>query len=250
MAYYSEIENIRAAFFQKEQPEWEFFRGTNTNKPLHEKKAQRLIDESPDGAGLDESWNYLEEVLNRISYKGGKAVLFVGPKEENASFVMPISLSKHTMSEPPVFATGQRGGLHYGQGAGIGARSYDQTLSDKMKIYDLERRLEDAQFSGTWSAIGQTLLEKIDPNTIVLALSNLISGLTGKNINIPTMEEKKPTAGEIGGKAEEQLENSIERLMETISRQFNNDPEKMKKLFDGLNDMVEKNPAILKQLAQ
>lgn len=250
MAYYSDLEHIKSVFFEKEIPDWEFYRGTNTNRPPVEKRFTRLIDESPEGAGLDESWNQLEDVLNRVSYKGGKAVLFLGQKGEQPAFALPISLSKHTMSQPPTFATGQRGGISSQQYYSVGARSYDQTLADKMKIYDLERQLQDGQGGDMWSQIGQTLLERIDPNTIVLAVSNLISSLTGKPVTAPNIQMKEQPE-KIGQKADgEELEESIERLMQTISQNLDDDPEKMKKLFDNLSRMVETNPGMIKQLSQ
>ena len=253
MAYYSDLEHIKSAFFEKEIPDWEFYRGTNTNKPPVEKRFTRLIDESPEGAGLDESWNQLEDVLNRVSYKGGKAVLFLGPKGEHPVFAIPISLSKHTMSQPPTFATGQRGGISSQQYYSVGARSVDQTLADKMRIYDLEHQLQNDQGGDMWSQIGQTLLERIDPNTIVLAVSNLISSLTGKPL-MPTPITQSNTSGEqykVGQKADgEDLEESIERLMQTISQNLDDDPDRMKKLFDNLERMVATNPAMIKQLSQ
>lgn len=252
MAYYSDLEHIKSVFFEKDIPDWEFYRGTNTNRPPIEKRFTRLIDESPDGASIDESWNQLEDVLNRISYKGGKTVLFLGPKGDTPVFAIPISLSKHTMSEPPVFATGQRGGITSHQFTGIGARSYNETLSDKMRIYDLERQLEASGQGDIWTQIGNTVLDKIDPNTIVLALSNLVSTLTGKGPIMP-IQPTQPT--QIHGTKEtdsdsEELEQTIERLMETLSVNLDNDPAKMKRLFENLEMMIKTNPAMIKQLSQ
>lgn len=249
MAYYSDLEHIKAVFFEKEIPDWEFYRGTNINKPPVEKRFSRLIDESPEGAGIDESWNQLEDVLNRVSYKGGKAVLFLGPKGETPVFALPISLSKHTMSQPPTFATGQRGGISSQQYYSVGARGFSETLDDKMRIYDLERQLESGS-GDMWTQIGQSVLEKIDPNTIALALSNLITGLTGKPVQMPNIQAAQQTAPKVGAASEDDLEGAIENLMGTVSNALGDDPEKMKRLFDNLDTMIKTNPAILKQLAQ
>ena len=252
MAYYSDIEHIKTAFLEKGLNEWELYSGTKTTRPNVDQKFRFLIDESAEGVELEESYNQLEDVLNRVSYKGGKAVLMLGNKDEKPAFVMPILLSKHTMTTPPEFDTGQRGG--YNQGTSLGARSLNETLADKMRIYDLERQLENSGGGDVWSQIGNTIIEKIDPNMIVLAVSNLIAGITGKSIEMPKPAPTEPAkVGSIpaaDNRSEDELEESIERLMQTVSSNLNDDPEKMKKLFENLEAMVRTNPAMLKQLAQ
>lgn len=240
MAFYSNIEDVKEVFLKKDVPDWELYNGKPRNRPGESTRYKYLLSESSSD-DLHSSWLELEEALNRVSAKGGNGTLFLGPKDQTPVLLLPIRFSVQTMTRQ----TGNNS-------AGVtGIRSMNETLEDKMKIYDLQRRLEDVENAsgGIWDSIGQSVAEKIDPNTIVNAVTMLITSMAGKaNVN-GTQDVSQPIENvnnEIAGELPA-VSDSVNEIVSVLNNELGDEKESAK-FLSRMAEMIKQNPAIIKNL--
>jgi len=239
MAFYSNIQDVKEVFFKKSIPDWELYNGKPRNRPGESTRYKYLLSES-ESDDLNSSWLELEDSLNRISAKGGNGTLFLGHKDKAPVLLVPIRFSTETMTRQ----TGTRQGIN-------GIRSMGETLEDKMKIYDLQRRLDDIENAntGVWDTIGQSVAERIDPNTIVNAVSMLIASLAGKSGVNGVQNSVIPTASEGDNTTDrtEPVSQSIEDIVNVLNQELGSE-EETAKFLSRMAEMIRQNPAIIKNL--
>lgn len=242
MAYYSSIDDIREKFEELNAEQWQLYNGKAKNRPKPEVKYRFLLDEYT-GNGSEESFSHLENVLNRVSLKGGNATLFIGRDDQTPVLIMPISLSSKT-------TTRQVAGQVAGQaGAMPGIRGFNDTLSDKLAIYDLQRKLADMENASQGSfleRIGERVLDNISPDLLVAGITAIISKVAGVPVQMPAAVQGAPTAG-AQTDFTPGLDESIDRLVDALSGSFEDERE-MIQFIDKMTNTVKNNPAILKQL--
>jgi len=236
LAYYNEIDDIKEVFFAKDLPNWELYNGRIKNRPAGDRKIPNLID-SFGGDDISQSWDSLEGTLNRVSAKGGNAMLFLGPIHDKPKFAIPISLSTKTMTRQ----TGQQN-----NGAYIGARSVGDTIADKMKIYDLERRIQDMEGSrqgSFWEQIGERFAQEIDPNTVV----GMITGLLTQNM--PSVQPNingSPPVEMPESENDESIDNAINEMVELL--ESNMSKAEMLRFLNKTTAAIKANPELIKNL--
>lgn len=236
MAYYSDIQDVKAVFFKKEIPHWELYNGRIKNRPAAERKVTNLINAS-DADDLDSAWHELEETLNMVSSKGGNAMLFLGPHSDPPKFAVPIRLSTKTMTRETGISV---------NGRATSVTGFDSVLNDKLAIYDLQRQVEDlkqSQVGGFWDQLGQRFAEQIDPNTII----GIVGSLLGKQIPNTTQVAGPMDDGEHETDEPAQLQSAVENVVGVLSQHMSSEAE-ISAFLNKMSKTISDNPAILQQL--
>lgn len=242
MAYYSSIEDIREKFEELSAEQWQLYNGKAKNRPKPEVKYRFLLDEYREG-GTEDAFNHLENTLNRVSLKGGNATLFIGPDDQTPVLVMPIALSNKT-------TTRQVAGTQVtGMNQQAGYRNFNDTLSDKLAIYDLQKKIADMENSSSGSfieRIGERVLDNISPDLLVAGLTAIISKVAGVPVQMPAAVQGAPAADQQTDFTPG-LDDAVDRLIDALSGSFDDERE-MIQFIDKMTNTVKNNPAILKQL--
>jgi hypothetical protein len=256
MAFYSTLEDIKAGFFDGENPNWELHNGKPAVRPTGGTRYKTLIAESEDGDSMEQSWQRLENALDRISAKGGNAIVYIGDKEEDPVFSIPISLSTKTSSRGP--GSSQEGPYRYNQLAGLGLPYDIKTAIEKEReLWELKKTVEELQ-AGTgsvWEQIGQKIIESVDVNALISGLMGFASQVSGKGQNSPQAEQQPPTMSiqkpdtEASPGAtihDEEIEDKVDNLLDELEKHM--DKQEMRKFLDNITQVVKTNPGMLKSL--
>lgn len=156
---------------------------------------------------------------------------------------MPIALSSKT-------TTRQVAGTQVtGMNNQAGYRNFNDTLSDKLAIYDLQKKIADMENSSSGSfleRIGERVLDNISPDLLVAGLTAIISKVAGVPVQMPASVQGAPAADQQTDFTPG-LDDAVDRLIDALSGSFDNERE-MIQFIDKMTNTVKNNPAILKQL--
>lgn len=239
--YYDNIQDIKEVFD-------EFTRGGGASSWIlvdgkgtagYPKRGSNVLYRQGDDIHPGESWNILHGKLTSFQNRGGYAKLYVGNAENHIQF--PIYF-------PHLNERQQGGSVGIGGAPGLG---FQQALNDKMRIYELERKIEDLanqpRAGGILERVGERVLE--DENflpaatQLLTALVTRVSGQQPQGISpqgTPAIEGRHdPDGGAAGG--------FEERFFYTIRDGFTDEGE-MREYLTKVAAFFVKNPNMAKQV--
>lgn len=257
MAFYSNIQDIRETFFEHSPKSWEMHNGKPSQRPTAG-RYKSLIAESDDADDLESSWGRLENALDRVSPKGGNAMIYFFREKDNDPFLsVPVSLSTKTSSrggEEPE----RRARL---SGPGLYGLPYDlkTAIEKERELWELKKLVEEMQNSqpgGIWEQIGQKLISEIDVNSLVNTIVGIVAKVGARpDTNYPQFQAQTPTtppqvipqhATDTGEDEPDEIEEKTIDLLESLENHMSR--KELSEFLEKLKKTVDENPAVLKMI--
>lgn len=257
MAFYSILSDIRETFFEHSPKSWEMHNGKPSQRPSAG-RYKSLIAESDDSDDLESSWGRLESALDRVSPKGGNAMIYFFREKDNDPFLsVPVSLSLKTSTRQNEPTERQS---RIGAGPGLYGLPYDlKTALDKEReLWDLKKQIEEmqsAQPGGIWEQIGQKIISEIDVNSLVNTLVGIVAKVGAKpennfpqfQVQVPTQPQVIPQhATDTGEDEPDEIEEKTIDLLESLENHMSK--KELSEFLGKLKKTVDENPAVLKMI--
>lgn len=259
MAFYSNISDIRETFFEHSPKAWEMHNGKPSQRPSAG-RYKSLIAESDDSDDLESSWGRLESALDRVSPKGGNAMIYFFREKDNDPFLsVPVSLSLKTSTRQN--ETEERRSRISGS-PGLYGLPYDlkTAIEKERELWELKKQVEDmqgAQPGGIWEQIGQKIISEIDVNSLVNTIVGIVARVGAKpENNIPQFQfqaQPPPQPQAIpehltddGNDEPDEIEEKAIDLIESLENHMSR--KELSEFLGKLKKTVDENPAVLKMI--
>lgn len=236
--YYDNIQDIKDVFQEFTQgggkTTWVLVDGKGTAS--FPKTATNTLYRQNADLDVRESWQILQGKLEAFQRRGGYGKLYLGDKDSHIQF--PIYF-------PHLSEQSQGQGAALGGVPGLGFR---EALQDKMRIYELERKVEDLSQGPRAEGIMGRLADRfLEDENFVPAVSQiaqvLLAKLAGQAASVAAVGEgaPDPSGPQVGAPSFE------ERFFYTIREGFDDERE-MKEYLTKVAAIFRQNPRIAKSL--
>ncbi|MCB0707427.1 MAG: hypothetical protein KDC34_19055 [Saprospiraceae bacterium] len=239
--YINNFQDLEKWFRQANSNRWSITRGQRSSK-------QYIMLQDSEEMDLDDSWELMREILEMNAHGGGMFNIFVRTGARNTGFNTNFSL-RDNQQVAGVGGVGGRVG-----GVGLSPNSYiDQQIDQRMRIYDLERSLEDAraELNAEQSPIERLINgiiehENFDPNTLIQTIGPAIGALFGKR-RVPVSMAGFPGEGAAKQPEETTDDDQEARLGSALQRLQTHFPD-LVSFMEDLANYADKNPAMVQTL--
>lgn len=257
MVFVDNIQDIKETFFELQQPQFKLYNGKpKATYPSGRSATSNLLyNQNDPNMDLTDAWNRLEPQLARFAGRGGYANLWVGTKDGD-HYNIPIYFPHRNEPGNMQNQTGVAG-----MPQAYGPYGINAVLEDKMRIYDLEHKIDEVANSQN-QGIGQRLIDRILENDALVAnlLSTFTSAMLGgipRNYRPPQpVQGQKPEVGaelppvdvsELGLHFVERIksgfstEAEMQGYLNKVADLFSRDPETMKRVIDTIAQQNQEN---------
>lgn len=234
VGYISNFEDLYNWFMERESPKFTVFHGTSP-------KGRRYFLRQQEDIEMEEAYRILHDNLSRVAPAGGIYTIQLQNMGQGHGDTVCFSLTQ---------SQGQANSINgLPSIAGKTPQQYiEESIRTQIRIYDLERQIEDLHAQqDAKTGIGERILNgiinhpKLDPNTIMMVMGNLINQLSA---SLTPAAKKAANVGVSGfpDNAQQMVETQqrLAAALEKISGHFPNYVE----MLENLAVALDKNPAL------